>query len=82
MAQQVLSSDSQCLMNLIGVGIVQSEVNFFDVDGHVVVVVGLHIDSPRVSVAVLLPLLTKVTRLGTKRIWWSKMKANGDSPRE
>ena len=53
-------------MNLIGVGVVQSEVDFFDVYGHIVVVVGLHIHSPRVSVAVLLPLLTEVTRLGKK----------------
>ena len=54
-------------MNLIGVGVVQSEVDFFDVYGHIVVVVGLHIHSPRVSVAVLLPLLTEVTRLGKKK---------------
>ena len=53
-------------MNLISEVVVQPEVDFFDVDGHVVVVIRLHIDSPRVSVAVLLPLLAEVTRLGEK----------------
>lgn len=46
----------------IGVALMQFEVHLLDVSWHVFVLIGLHVDRPLVSVAVLFSLFPEVTR--------------------